>query len=308
MCPYRRSLWLDEVRQTTVSIQDYRTLLTWREGPRGLLASILTRSKNLCLDAPLVALVWQDFLARIWEAPIQPIHRVVLALITWLAYMGDRILDGPRQGSTRSGSDRHCFVWRHRQALTITWTLVALLGMGLALWGLPRGDLWPGLLFLASLVLYFLLARQWPRQFRGILPREILVGFFFSIACSLFIFSNLTELPPKAILGSLAFALLCSLDCWAISCADRERDLQQGEWNLVTTYRWARMAFGPATLLLSSAILAASFLLGDPTSTLFRALAFSGLLLYLLNRSLPEKLALYADLTLLAPLVFLLLT
>ena len=293
-----------------MTLQDSRTLPTYCQGRRNLLDSTLATFKNLCLDAPLVALVWQDFLARVWDAPIQPIHRFILALITWLAYMGDRLLDGRQQGRTQSGSERHRFVWTHRHFLQRIWALLAIPGAALAIWQLPSRDLVPGLIALLGLAIYCLAARMWPRLFRGLLPRELLVGIFFSMACSLFVFTTLGGLPPLGALTALAFALLCSLDCWAISCTDRERDLQLGEWNLVTSYAWARQAYAGSVLAFSATALALSFFVPGSPALIFRAIALSCLLLFVLTRSIgmTRRLALYADLALMTPPAFLLLT
>lgn len=293
-----------------MTIQDSRTLPAYCERPRGRLDLALTQVKNLCLDAPLVAIVWQDCMARAWDAPIQPIHRILLALVAWLAYMGDRLLDGPKQGRTGEGSERHCFAWNHRRALLATWTVVAGIGAMLAIGELEKSDLILGLTAMLGLALYAFAARSWPRIFRGLLPRELLVGIFFSVACTLFIFSTLGRLPAPAVLTGMAFALLCSLDCWAISCTDRDRDLAHGEWNLVTTYAWAWPAYSWVTLVASGLTLAASLFLPPGTALVWRAIALSCLLLFFLIHSAgpSRRLALYADLALLTPLCFLLLT
>jgi hypothetical protein len=47
----------------------------------------------LSLDAPLVALVWQDFLARCYPALLLPQGRLVLGLTVWAIYIADRLLD-----------------------------------------------------------------------------------------------------------------------------------------------------------------------------------------------------------------------
>ncbi len=292
-----------------MTVQDSRSLPAWSEKRGSLLDSLLVLSKNLCLDAPLVALVWQEFLARVWDAPVQPGHRLTLACITWLAYMGDRLLDGPRQGQ-QGRSERHSFAWTHRPGLQAAWIGMALLGAALVYFLLPVTDWIPGFLFFAGLALYCLAARTWPRLIRGIVPRELLVGIFFSIACSLFVFTTLGQLPVTGVLLALAFALLCSLDCWAISCTDRDRDLLQGEWNLVTSYAWAWRAFPQASLCYSASILAISLFLPVAPARFLQAIALSGLLLFAITRFLgmSRRLTLYADLTLMSPLLFLVVT
>jgi hypothetical protein len=45
------------------------------------------------LDAPLVALVWQDFLARCYPHPLLFPARMVLVLTVWAIYIADRSLN-----------------------------------------------------------------------------------------------------------------------------------------------------------------------------------------------------------------------
>ena len=47
----------------------------------------------LSLDAPLVALVWQDFAAHSFGHPLRLPARIVLALTVWAIYVVDRLLD-----------------------------------------------------------------------------------------------------------------------------------------------------------------------------------------------------------------------
>ena len=47
----------------------------------------------LGLDAPVVALVWQDFLARCYPTILRPPGRAVLGLTVWAIYLADRLLD-----------------------------------------------------------------------------------------------------------------------------------------------------------------------------------------------------------------------
>lgn len=47
----------------------------------------------LSLDAPLIALAWQDFLARCNGTQLLPAGRTVLGLTVWAIYIADRLLD-----------------------------------------------------------------------------------------------------------------------------------------------------------------------------------------------------------------------
>jgi hypothetical protein len=83
----------------------------------------------LSLDAPLIALVWQDFLARCYPTVLHPTGRGVLGLTVWAIYLGDRLLD-VRHPAPALESIRHKFYRRHRafaQALLTVVVCVDLL-------------------------------------------------------------------------------------------------------------------------------------------------------------------------------------
>lgn len=62
----------------------------------------------LSLDAPLVALVWQGFLARCYPSVLLPAGRVVLFLSVWAIYIADRLLD-VRGAEPENEATRHRF-------------------------------------------------------------------------------------------------------------------------------------------------------------------------------------------------------
>lgn len=78
----------------------------------------------LSLDAPLVALVWQDFLSRCYPTTVlRPAGRCVLGLTVWAIYLADRLLD-IRHPASAAESVRHKFCRRHR---TLEYALLAVI-------------------------------------------------------------------------------------------------------------------------------------------------------------------------------------
>src|SRR3954452_14827096 len=75
----------------------------------------------LSLDAPLIALVWQDFLSRCYPTVLHPTGRGVLGLTVWAIYLADRLLD-VRHPAVPGESIRHQFYRMHR---TFARTLLA---------------------------------------------------------------------------------------------------------------------------------------------------------------------------------------
>lgn len=67
----------------------------------------------LSLDAPLVALVWQDFLARCYPSVLHLAGRWVLGLTVWAIYLADRLID-VRHPAALNESVRHRFYRQNR--------------------------------------------------------------------------------------------------------------------------------------------------------------------------------------------------
>jgi hypothetical protein len=102
----------------------------------------------LSLDAPLIALVWQDFLARCYPTLLRPTGRGALGLTVWAVYLADRLLD-VRHPVSALESMRHQFYRQHRghviallaiivcadALLTILWLRPAVFDSGLVLTG-----------------------------------------------------------------------------------------------------------------------------------------------------------------------------
>ena len=78
----------------------------------------------LSLDAPVVALVWQDFLARCYPATLLLTGRAVLGLTVWAIYLADRLLD-IRHPASAEESIRLEFYRRHRPLARTLFAAVA---------------------------------------------------------------------------------------------------------------------------------------------------------------------------------------
>jgi hypothetical protein len=67
----------------------------------------------LSLDAPLVALIWQDFLAHSYSTPLLLQGRCVLGLTVWAIYIADRLID-VRGPAADTEPPHHRFYREHR--------------------------------------------------------------------------------------------------------------------------------------------------------------------------------------------------
>jgi hypothetical protein len=102
----------------------------------------------LSLDAPLIALLWQDLLSRCYPTVLHAAGRVVLGLTVWAIYVADRLLDIRHVPPARE-SIKHRFYRAHRVfartllllvvgvdlAITSLWLRPAVLDNGLVLTG-----------------------------------------------------------------------------------------------------------------------------------------------------------------------------
>lgn len=155
------------------------------------------------LDAPLVALTWQAFLASCFAVPLRPEGRAVLGLTVWAIYLADRLLDvrsAPREQET----ERHRF---HRLHRTAFWCLLALIlcadMAAVLLWLRPavfRSGLYP----LAAVLLYLGVIHQ--QRFR--VAKELAVALLFT-AGTFLIGWTFSEHRLSLLLPAAAFLLLC---------------------------------------------------------------------------------------------------
>lgn len=133
----------------------------------------------LSLDAPAVAVLWQLLFVKVLHARVAPVATEVLALVIWLIYVADRILDSYQADQNAREPLRHQFYRAYRKAFLLpffavllftAWTCYADLGLRIR-----RDGLW-----LASLVgLYLMLVHAVGGKARGWFPKELAVAILF---------------------------------------------------------------------------------------------------------------------------------
>jgi len=264
----------------------------------------------LSLDAPTVAALWAWFLARslgleppAWAVPL-------LALATWLLYVGDRILDG--LGTDAAGRaawrERHLFHRRHRVALAATGATGAVVLVAAALARLPAVELRGDLLVAAATLLYLLIVHgvhgihgiQGVHGRRGAaerwLPKEMAVASIFALATAVPAWTLAGSQRPALMIEVALFAAVCWLNCVAI-----------GKWEdhaaIHATTRWAG-AHLPGIALLVAAAAAVALPLRAAAAVLVTALVIWGLDAGR-DRFTALQLRIAADAALLTPLLWL---
>jgi hypothetical protein len=156
----------------------------------------------LSLDAPVVALVWQDLAARSFGNPLRLAARVVLGLTVWAVYLADRLLD-TRAGGPIPNTARHHFSRRHARALTALLASVLLLDAGVALAELRHVVFFDGAVVAVCVAAYLAI---FPMHRSG-WEKQILAALLFSVGVLLVSFSWID--PRHLLLPAALFAALC---------------------------------------------------------------------------------------------------
>ena len=105
------------------------------------------------LDAPLLALVWQDFLARCYPSLLRPAGRWVLGLTVWGIYIADRLID-VRSPAAENEPIRHRFYRQNRGLAKVVLTSVVFADLFIALLWLRPAVFSNGMLIGAGVVCY----------------------------------------------------------------------------------------------------------------------------------------------------------
>jgi hypothetical protein len=170
----------------------------------------------LSLDAPAVALVWQDFAAHAFGNPLRIPARIVLGLTVWAIYMADRWLDS-RAAGPAPNTPRHDFYLRH--ARTLNGLLMGALAVDvfLATVQLRRAVFVDGLLVAVGVTAYLaifpLRASGWEKQ--------VAAAILFSIGVLLVTGTWMS--PLRLLLPAVLFAALCFCNLLLIEMWERDK-------------------------------------------------------------------------------------
>ncbi|HEV2245460.1 MAG TPA: hypothetical protein VGW37_02305 [Terriglobia bacterium] len=177
----------------------------------------------LSLDAPAVALLWQLLFAQSFHVRLGAGVTVLLALVVWLIYVADRVLDALRSPSHRAEATRHRFYRRY-----LWWFLFPLgggsvLAAWLALTQLDVGTFGDGVVILLAVGVYLLVVHLVSPRRGWLLPKEMLVGVLFALGTCFPVWQEMTESDATLLPTCAIFAALCCMNCAAIEYAEWNR-------------------------------------------------------------------------------------
>jgi hypothetical protein len=255
------------------------------------------------LDAPTVAAAWSLGFAKAAGVRLPAWVPLLLALVTWCVYIGDRLLDARSALRTEQVHQlrlRHLFHWQHRRSIFPLAIAAACVSAWIVYSFMPdRARERNALLALAGVIYFSSIHTQ--TKFRAVLPKELLVAVLFTTGCVLPTIGRIGVLSAEFIVVIIFFVGLAWLNCHAIEYWESVGQTCSGP----EIYCIA----GPLALagLLGAIVL---FALHSRGAALIGAGAASAVLLALLDgirgRLAPVALRSAADLVLLTPFVLLL--
>jgi hypothetical protein len=217
---------------------------------------------RLALDAPVVAVVWQRFLADAHGLTVPPPVTVVLGLTVWGIYLADRWLDAA-PGRVNEVADRHRFARRHRGVFGAA--TVGVLGAAAVVAGatLPEAYLPAGCGVAVVLGLYGVKAHTSVAGRFAAGEKELAVGLTFALGVGLPLLVDRPEFANVHIPSIGSFAALCWLNCGLIAqCETTSGESASPEWSLIPAAGTAvgLGVFAPPAV--TAAVVASSVLLG----------------------------------------------
>lgn len=239
------------------------------------------------IDAPVIALVWQDFLARCYPTTLHLTGRAVLFLTVWAIYLADRLLD-IRHPAPAGESVRHQFYRQHRVFAQTLFVLVVVVDLLVTRLWLRPAVFDNGLVLTGGVVMYL-----------GAFPftgwsatawKKPLAALLFTAGTFLIAWTGAGHPAIRLIWPAAAFCALCL-------------------GNLLMIERWSREAPPPGhTHLWIWLLFLTACLVCARSSSWFTAVMFSATGLYALARwgrkISREARCVLADAVLLTPLFF----
>ena len=170
----------------------------------------------LSLDAPVVAVLWQSFLAGAAGLDVPFSASAALGLTVWGIYLADRWLD-VRFGR-QENTERHRFVARNLRFIAGLAAL-ALLAAGAIAWlALPNDYLKVGAVVAGLAMLHFAAVHLFPVRptgYEGL--KELSVGAVFAIGVAVPLIATTARTDRQWVAGAIAFGGLCGMNCLLIS-------------------------------------------------------------------------------------------
>jgi hypothetical protein len=272
---------------------------------------VMVLASALSMDAPVVALVWQELFARALGVTVGWPGRAVLGLAVWVVYAADRWLDGWRIPAGRAVTPRHRFAVRFRWPIAAAVAAAVACGLVVAVGWLEAHVVHVGLGVGGAVAAYLALNQATPRGWGLRVPKEVAAAALFAVGTVLLPVARAAAVDGWVATAALLFAGICLVNLVAVAAWDRQADAAQGQASIATAAPQALRALPGAAwsaCALATACAATAWTAGAGgwTVALLACCATSGLGLAVLASTEggagPELRALVADVVLLTPL------
>jgi hypothetical protein len=208
----------------------------------------------LSLDAVAVSLVWLWCFSVSERVPIlRPIY-LILGLVVWALYTADRLLDALRMKDSSRSTPRHRFARKFMIPLSLLCGIALAYAVWLILYKLPAVLIYHGLVISMMVLVYFVMRFSPKTDLQVILPKEIFCGVIFALGTTY----PVHALPNNFLAGVLTaelglFALLCALNCTAISVWEwREDEANDGGTSIVANWPAVKQSYVMFAFLLAA--------------------------------------------------------
>lgn len=184
------------------------------------------------LDAPTVAVAWCCAMAWAVGVRVAVWAPLLLALVAWTLYIGDRLLDaraGMETSAQQELRERHIFHWQHRRTLLLCAVAAAAVSAWIIVMLLPKSARMPDSAVGVATLAYFSGVHSWQRKQRTassfltrFVTKELLVGILFTAGCLLPVWARMRGMPLSGsarllLVPAVFFAILAWLNCYAIA-------------------------------------------------------------------------------------------
>jgi prepilin-type N-terminal cleavage/methylation domain-containing protein len=168
----------------------------------------------LALDAPIVAILWQRFLASVAGVSIHVEASIALAFSVWSIYLIDRQFDARDRRNVRT--DRHRFARTHPRIIMALASLALSVAAAAAML-LPPTYLRAGVVIALASFAYLAVIHHVPNRRRPRGLKELSIALVFACGVAIPLITE-SEVPiPSWFPGAAAFGGLCLLNCLLIS-------------------------------------------------------------------------------------------
>ncbi len=264
----------------------------------------------LSLDAPLVAIVWQNLFARTAHIALRPHHVALLFAATWTVYAADRWTEGFDIAPASVSTQRHRFYQQHPRAIGIAIILAASAALTLAIKTLTPAE-WRWSLGLGAGVGAYLLLGPLLRKLTALhISKEIVIALLFAGGTACFPLALSQGTRELIILPIAWFAALCLVNLVLISLWEREADSAHGTASIATLHPALSRTIRIVPWILFSAATLAIFYAKDSSHPALLCTASSTALMGILDLLEPtlgrQPARVLVDAALLTPLLFIL--